>query len=130
MNIITENDISTDSSFDSFILESIAASIPKKLNDKLGKLSIRNKMLREYGTDAFLDPDNLKFPVMNPDNGNYECVLIYTAKVRAIQTKQKIIAAKASRLLALNNCTHKLKIHINDNDNISYDLIELIELLS
>lgn len=52
---------------------------PKYLRDYLKLITNREKMLKKYGTDAFLDPEGLKFPVMNYKTGKFDINLINSA---------------------------------------------------
>jgi len=92
-------------------------------------------MLEKYGKDAFLLPDQLKFPVKNPDTGKYDCSLIYAARIRAkqysgIKPGYREIANKAEQLYKENKCDIKLNIRIHDSeDSFDIDLENLIEIL-
>ena len=93
-------------------------------------------MLEKYGKDAFLLPNQLKFPVVNPDTGKYECSLIYAARIRAkqyagVKPGYREIANKAKELYKSNKCNIKLNIQINNESEKLYDIdfINLIEVL-
>jgi len=55
------------------------ARIPKYLRDYLKQITNREKMLKKYGAKAFLDPDGLKYPVINYKSGEFDLVLINSA---------------------------------------------------
>ena len=68
----------------------------------------RRKILKKFGEKAFLDPKNLKFPIVNPRTGKIECGLLLAAYVRAKQWKYKKIAKKAAKLYKEHGCEEKL----------------------
>jgi len=113
------------------IIELIVESykIPDDMRNKIRKRSVRVEMRRKYGDKAFLDPDNLAFPVVNPDTGEYDCRLIYAAYLRAKLFEKKgstkhsrsyysDIKNKALKLYRENKCYDELKIKIHEEDYI------------
>ena len=82
----------------------------------------RRAILEKYGEKAFLLPDELKFPVVNT-RGNYDCGLIYAARVRARQwmhkhPKYKKVAEKADELYQKQKCEQKIHIHLRDAEEL------------
>jgi len=135
MLLINEQHFFTEESTDEVLTEVIKKIIPNKTKTKLSSKKNRQLMLEKYGKDAFLLPDQLKFPVKNPDTGKYDCSLIYAARIRAkqysgIKPGYREIANKAEQLYKENNCGIKLNIRIHDNeDHFDIDLESLIEVL-
>ena len=74
------------------------------LKQKIHKQSYRDRMLDRYGKDAFLMPEQKKFPIVNPNTGKVSCKMLKAAKIRASQHNYQDIVAKADRLLRQNNC--------------------------
>lgn len=134
--IINEQNLYTEEATDEVLTEAIKKLIPAATKAKLSSRKNRQLMLEKYGNKAFLLPKLLKFPVVDPDTGKYDCALIYAARIRAKQyagTKPgyREIAAKAKRLYKENKCELKLNIQIHDGTEevCDMDLINLVEIL-
>jgi len=134
--IITEERFYDTDSSDEVLTEIIKTLIPNNLRSKISSKKNRHLMLEKYGKDAFLLPNQLKFPVVNPDTGKYECSLIYAARIRAkqyagVKPGYREIANKAEELYKSNKCNIKLNIQINNESEKLYDIdfINLIEVL-
>jgi len=114
------------------IFEDVKHQIPK-ITKKLisGKIN-RKSLLEKFGKDAFLLPKKLKFPVINPQTGKYDCKLLYAAYVRARQYSDKIpeyvdIANKAKKLLEQNKCSMNIAIEgITESIDLSFLLEHVI----
>jgi len=83
------------------------STIPKYLRDYLKLITNREKMFKKYGAKAFLDPDGLKYPVMNYKTGEFDLSLINSAIALAKLHKNEPIVNKGevlrtSTLTALN----------------------------
>ena len=120
-NILNAKKINNSKYLNNFILEEIENSLPDTLQKYLSKKSNRVKMLDELGEKAFLNPKDLKFPVINPFTKKYDCRLIYAAKIRAKQHKYKDIEEKAVKLYNQQNCTHEIKIDLHEKRCINLD---------
>jgi len=134
--IVNEQKFYTETSSDEVLTEAIKKLIPDNIKLKLSSKKNRQLMLEKYGKDAFLLPNLLKFPVVDPDTGKPNCALIYAARIRAKQyagTKPgyRDLAAKAERLYKSNKCNLKLNIQIHDGAEPAFDmdLNELVEIL-
>jgi len=55
------------------------SKIPKYLRDYLKQSKNREAMLKKYGPKSFLDPDGLKYPVLNYRTGEFDLGLINSA---------------------------------------------------
>ncbi len=95
MIVLTEEIIDDSQKFDSFVLEAVSKLIPDRIKVKLGRKSTRKKMLEKYGEGAFLQPDKLKYPIVDPDTGKEHEGLKKAAYIRARQHHKGDIAAKA-----------------------------------
>jgi hypothetical protein len=134
--IINEQKFFTDETTDEVLTEAIKKLIPNETKAKLSSKKNRQLMLEKYGKDAFLLPNLLKFPVVDPDTGKPNCALIYAARIRAKQyagTKPgyRELAAKAERMYKSNKCDIKLNVQIHDGADpvFDMDLAELVEIL-
>ncbi len=134
--ITEESQFYTEETTDEVLTEAIKKLIPDTTKVKLSSRKNRQLMLEKYGKSAFLLPDQLKFPVVNPDTGKPDCALIYAARIRAKQyagTKPGYneIATKAERMFKANKCDIKLniKIHNESEQVLEIDLINLVEVL-
>lgn len=113
------------------ILEAVNRSLPKNIKEYLQSKKNREEMLQKYGKDAFLKPDELKFPVVSPYSGEKDCRLIYAAYIRANQWSEKIpeykkIAEKAKKMYDSEGCTNKININIEDT-NVTIPLEVLVQ---
>ena len=114
----------------------IIESVSKRLHKYLMSRKNRQMLLDKYGKDAFLLPDELKFPVMN-EKGKYDCGLIYAARVRAKQWSGKKpgyreVAKKAEELYKKHGCEKKIHILLNVNEHqepVEIDFLELLDLV-
>ena len=134
--IINEEKFRTDETTDIVLTEAIRTLISPATRAKLSSRKNRQLMLEKYGKNAFLLPDQLKFPVVNPDSGKPECSLIYAARIRAkqyagVKPGYRELADKAERMFKSNKCDLKLNVHIHDNSEEAFDmdLVELVEIL-
>jgi hypothetical protein len=136
MLIINENYFYTEETTDEVLTEIIKTLIHSKLRSQISSKKNRQLLLEKHGKKAFLLPDQLKFPVINPTTGKYDCSLIYAARLRAkqyagIKPGYREIADKAEQLYKTNKCSVKLniQIHTEENDKIDIDLVNLVEIL-
>lgn len=119
------------------LLEKISSDIPDEMQDKLKKNTVRLEMLSKFGKKAFLLPEELKFPIVNPVTGEPDVRLIYGAYVRAKQWSEKKpaykkISEKAKELFIQNKGPEKLNIHIEEslsNMLIQMGLEEILNIL-
>ena len=123
----------------SIIFEKIDFSIDKDVRKLITSTKVRKEMINKYGDKSFLDPKGLKFPVINPKTGNYECTLIYSAMLRAIMFSSKNgsktndkqyydkIRNKAKELYNKEQCGDKLKLKLK---NESVDILFLNDVFS
>ncbi len=130
MLVVTEDIFMDMIKLDKFLWEVV--SLPDSLQKRVHTTSTRKKMLEKYGEKAFLDPDNLKFPIVNPNTGKIDCRLLYAARTRALQfagrkTGYRELAAKAKSLYQQYGCSRKLHVEIHES-NERIDLNELLEL--
>lgn len=105
------------------ILEEINTKIDPKLQKKLQSKIFRRQMLEKCGKKSFLLPDQLKFPIMNPDNCKIDCKLLYSAYVRAKQFSGKTpgyreIANKAKEILKEEGCEGKIGVHLEGMEEV------------
>ena len=94
------------------IEDSLKKVISETLERVIHRTSWRRKLMEKCGKKAFLDPDNLEYPVMLPNNCKYHCGLIYAAYLRASEWHRNKIRAKAIQLYKKNGCEKKLGISI------------------
>jgi len=136
MLTVTEQQFHTDEATDEVLTEAIKKLIPNSVKTKLSTRKNRQLMLEKFGKDAFLLPDQLKFPVVDPTTGKPDCGLIYSARIRAkqyagVKPGYREIAAKAERMFKANKCETKLHVQIHDGTEevLDIDLINLVEIL-
>jgi hypothetical protein len=111
------------------ITEAVIKSIPDSIQKHFQKKSNREKMLEEFGKEAFLLPDELKFPVINPFTKELDCRLIYAAYIRAKQHKYSNVEKQALNLYNKQDCQNKINITLKDNLNETmFECSELFEI--
>lgn len=130
---ISEEDLLNPELMDKVLTETAKSSIPFQTKKMLESKEARQEMLEKYGSEAFLLPDELKFPVVNPKTGQPDCKLIYAARIRALQFKDRKpgyneVAKKAEELYQSNGCQKRINIQIKEHESV-YDLVELLNLL-
>lgn len=109
--------------------EAAKRSIPDSLQKKLSSKKTRQEMKEKYGDKAFLLPKELKFPVIDPDSGEYNCKLIYAAWIRAQQHKYTEVEKEARNLYRKQGCEEKIDIEIKDHEE-RYDVTKLYDIIS
>jgi hypothetical protein len=121
--------------------DTLDKAIPTELRAKLKDKNYRKELLKLVGRTAFLDPDNLKFPVKD-ENGKHVCQLIYAAYLRAKMNigrsnrKNQVpdsfyqsIANKAQILFKSTNCDESMRINLHEDDSENYvDFFGLFDL--
>jgi len=105
-------------------IEEVQKLIPLQLKKDLQKREFRESLLQLHGTKAFLDSDNLKYPVF--DHKGFNCSLCYAAYLRSKQNHQVKIVSKAKELFNKYDCENSLNIHIVENQSL--DFITFIDL--
>ena len=127
--ILTEEIIKSPKLLGEFLIETIKNELPDSLKDHLSKKSNREKMKEKFGDRAFLNPEELKYPVINPFTEDYDCRLIYAAYVRSRQHKHKDIEIKAKDLYDSNDCRKEVNIKINENEIIAcHEFFDFFEI--
>lgn len=119
------------------VYENFKNTIPDDLKILLKSKRVREEMLTKYGKEAFLDPDLMKFPVINPNTGKLDCRLIYAAYFRstvfakrggtgmATEEYYRAIQAKAMHLYEKQNCYASLKVQL---DHETIDILTFTQL--
>ena len=110
------------------ILEKI--SLPEHIEEKLQKQTVRKEMLVKYGKEAFLIPEELKFPVVNPETGKLDIRLIYIAYLKSKkwedeQPSYKAITEKAKQLFINNKGPEEL-LDVQIEESLVDTLLSLI----
>ncbi len=116
--ILTEDLVRNPKQLGEFILEAVKNELPDSLKKHLSSQENRRQMKEKFGDRAFLNPEELKYPVINPFTEDYDCRLIYAAYVRSKQHKHKDIEVKAKDLYESNNCKKEVKIQLKENEMI------------
>jgi hypothetical protein len=106
------------------LIQEVQKLIPNELKHKLQTKEFRETLLDKYGSVAFLNPKEMKYPVY--DENGFNCNLCYAAYLRANQFHETELVNKAKTLFEKNSCSDELNIHIGENQNM--DLITFIDL--
>jgi hypothetical protein len=136
MLVVETEHLVDDEERDEIITEAIKMIISQGIKSKISSRKNRQKMLENFGEDAFLLPTKLKFPIMNPTTGEYDCSLLYIAMIRTkqysgIKTGYRELHQKAKRLFNENGCQNKFIVRIHDNiEPTDLDLADIVEIFS
>ena len=79
--VVETNQLTDKTQLDILVTEILNNLIPQELKTKISSKKSRKQLLQKFGNKAFLIPQKLKFPIMNPETGNYECSLIYAEEL-------------------------------------------------
>jgi hypothetical protein len=121
------------------IVEATTNNISNNVKESLKSEQVRKDMLELYGPEAFLDQENLKYPVMNPNSGKFRSDLIYSAYVHAAIQESKSedeekgeyytnIKNKAQELFEEKGCATELNVKIQGFEHSVIDITELMYL--
>jgi hypothetical protein len=94
-----------------------------KLPRKFRSPAIRRKVLQQCGESAFIDPDNMKYPTVNPDTCKTDCKVLLASyyglkKLAGVKVGASDMYHKAKDLLHENNCSTKIGVHIEGIEEI------------
>ena len=92
--------------------------IADRAREVIRRRSSRRELLERCGEKAFLKPDELKFPIINPfaKDCTPDCKMLYAAYVRAKEWHYNDIATKAAALYKQNDCEKKTGVHIHEGE--------------
>jgi hypothetical protein len=110
----------------SIVLEASRKIIPHDLKLFLSKKSNRKKLLDRHGEKSFLQPDKLKFPVVD-QNGNPHKGLIKAAYMRAKQFGHGDVASKAKDMMQEYG-EEQIPVTVEGHEEI-YDVAQLFDIL-
>lgn len=117
--------------------EEVNAKIPARTKKALKSQEKREEMKTSFGDSSFLDPENKKFPIVNPSSGKIDCKLIYAAYLRSRiwaskggSSKSpadyyKKIHEKAKSLYNSHGCSKKVGATLTENEVL--DLVSYTE---
>lgn len=108
------------------IMTEIKRLIPSSLKLKLPSRSFRNGLLEKFGEDAFLNPDKLKYPVMD-ESGNINQGLVKAAYMRARQLGETDIAHRAKELMHEHGEVQVL-VDVEGHEEV-YEIGQLMDIL-
>ncbi len=108
------------------IIEEATKSIHPRIQEKLKCPVVREWMFETYGEEAFLDPSNKKYPVVNPETGKYRSDLIFAGYVRSRMDNHNESVEKAVKLFEEKGCHTELTIKIQEIDQSVIDITELM----
>lgn len=122
-----------------YIIEEVDKAIDKDSRKMLKDNTVRQAMLDKFGKTAFLDPTNLKFPIIDPTTGEFDCKLIYASFVhssfwQAEGSKNKPkeyfidINEKAKKAFKKHKCEATLKMKLSTEDEFELSLIDVYNL--
>jgi len=91
-------------------------TIADRARNIIRRKSTREELIEKCGDKAFLDPTNLRFPIVNPLSGKCDpdCKLVHAAYVRAKQFHYEDLAAKAASIYKSHDCEKKTGIKIHE----------------
>ncbi len=107
---IKESDFLNIDFTNTLITEIVKKVIPNDVKKYMGNESNREALLQEHGETAFLQNEGMKYPVINHKTGDYDCRLIYCARLRSRQSGEKEIMEQADALFNKLQCTKHVNI--------------------
>ena len=131
---INSDQFKNNESTSEIITEILKKVIPDGVRGKISTKKDRQLLLEKFGEKAFLLPDQLKFPVVNPRTGKYDCALLYAATIRArqylgVKSGYREVYKKAKELYKQHGCGGKIHIKIHEGDVvINTNLTQLMEI--
>lgn len=106
--------------------ETVNLSVPLKFKTFFESVENKKELVNRVGTHAFLDSENLMYPVVNPNNGHYDCNLIFASKLRILQLNENTdLLNKVNALMESCGCNKRLNVQTSLSDE-TLDLVELI----
>jgi len=132
VNNITEDELLNPLNLELIINETAKALIKNKALYMTE--SSRIQILNEYGKNAYIIPNEMKLPIIDPIVGDYDCSLLYAARLRtrlmeSYDPSMSIYKDKADKIFNECKCNKSVKINIV-NHSESYELLELIDILN
>ncbi len=124
---IKESDFLNIDFTNDLLTETVKKIIPMDVKKYMQVESNRTSLLQEYGEIAFLENESMKYPVINHKTGDYDCRLIYCARLRSRQSGEKEIMEQADALSEKLDCTTHVNITLEGHAD-TYDLVELLEI--
>lgn len=111
-----------DENFISNLLTEFAGrfDMPRLLRGRVAK----QRLLEEHGEKAFLDPANLRHPVINPKSGNFDCNMLNKAYYELSTCNRPgslDMKAKCKSIMEDNSCRVSATIKIQDGVEMELD---------
>ena len=90
--------------------------IAERAKELIRLRSVRRGLLEKCGEKAFLDPKNLKFPIVSllSKDCSPDCKMLHAAYNRAKEWHYEGIANEAAKLYKANKCEEELGIKIHE----------------
>lgn len=126
-NSIKINDLLDTKFLNNFLFEGIKLTIPNSLKKYLMDENNRKEMFETFGAKAFLKPDELKMPVVNPETGEYDCNLVLANRIRLRQLNES--QELKDKLDEIYHCNCKKTFLVDIEEIGTKDIIEVIDLL-
>jgi hypothetical protein len=124
--VLSEGDLFDKQKLQNILNETVNLSVPLKFKTFFENIDNRKELLNRVGNHAFLDSENLMYPVVNPNTGQYDCNLIFASKLRILQLKENDqLLESVNNLIYECQCNKKLNVKIDFSEE-HQDLIELI----
>ena len=112
----------------------------KFVSELVSKYNISSKqnIANKIGKNSFLDSDNLKFLIKNPDTDNFDCNYIFTAFIRASFWESKSgsnlnnkvyyshIKSKARNLFKNHKCQKIIDSSILNKANKLFNIVDFL----
>jgi hypothetical protein len=99
----------------------------KSTTSYVSKVSDRKKLKEKFGSKAFLDPSELKYPIVDKF-GKLDCNLVYAAYIRSREWKEQEISNKAETIYKSHRCSEftgkDIHEHPTDMYTINFNLLE------
>ena len=83
--------------------------LPNRIKNEIKGKKNRDSLLSKCGESAYLNPQEEKYPVKDPETCKYSCKLIRAAIQRARMNKHAAILKRAETLFSTQNCDNNTK---------------------
>ena len=123
-----EDDLDNHKLIYKVLTETAAKNITGDLKRFFADVENRKSLLAEHGDNAFLKPEELRYPLIHPKTGKYDCQLVYSSAIGAIKEQDAELIEKVKDLILEHNCLNQIKVQIEGHSE-PYDLFTLLDML-
>ena len=102
--------------------------IPDNIKYYLSDEDNRKLMLEQMGDEAFLIPSELKLPLKNPKTNEFDCDMIYCARLITKMRGQNELYEQVTHLFEKCKCQKRIDILVDGHVD-TYEFLELLDIM-